>query len=261
MQDIAPFHTPALLPPNNAITPWRLLGGISDVSEAIEVLVSRGVLPEAWLDPARVRPPPNMLQLCALVGNLQSGLDVMQLAVEAHQYVLGAMAAPRISWVYDHYPALAFYHHFGIYSARLEESAIFRTDALPQRIHFYPTCTPTATNPIVDETPFAASETIDPIAPVLIWRGQQPEPVPQIADAWNEAWAAGYKQSAPAFATPGLVRANIAHRVYLSHFAAAQLAPQGPWQALLGIWYRGYAVLSMGPSHIELLLPKLPALP
>lgn len=261
MQDIAPFHTPALLPPNNAITPWRLLGGISNVSEAIEVLVSRGALPEAWLDPARVSPPPNMLQLCAIVGNLQGYLDVMQLAVEAHQYVLGAVAEPRISWLYSHYPALPIYHHFGIYSDNPTQSVTFQPEALPAGTNFLPTRIPTKSKPLVEETPFTDIENIDPRSPVLIWRGQPPESMSAHADAWNPAWDAGYTQSAPAFKTPGLIRANVARRVFLSHFAAAQLAPQGPWQALLGIWYRGYAVLSMGPSHIGLLLPKLPALP
>jgi len=272
MRDLAPFQTPALLPPNNALKPWRLLGGISNVSEAIEVLVSRGALPEAWLDPARVSPPPNMLQLCAIVGNLQGCLDVMQLAVEAHQYVLGAVAEPRISWLYSHYPALPIYHHFGIYGSAYQQSVTFQPEALPAGTNFLPTRVPTKSRPLVEETPFTDIENIDPRSPVLIWRGQQPDNTLPVSfdppdrarnawNAWNTAWDTGYTQSAPAFKTPGLIRANVARRVYLSHFAAAQLAPHGPWQALLNIWYRGYAVLSMGPSHIGLLLPKLPVLP
>lgn len=271
MSDPLPFQTPALCPPNTALQPWRLLGGIATVPEALEVLVSRNKVPETWLDPARFVPPPTMLHLCTLVGNLQSCLDVMQLATEAHRHVLGAVAAPRISWVYAHYPALPVYHHFGIYSDDPTESAIFQREALPARTAFFPTCIPTPSTPAVNEAPFEDVERIDPRSPILIWRGQQPENTLPVSfdtpertrnawNAWNAAWAEGFTKSARAFATRGLTRSNIARRVFLSHYAASQLAPKGPWQALLNIWYRGYAVLNLSDDNIVLLLPKLPVL-
>lgn len=237
---------------------WKHIGTITEVPEALEMFVARGVLPETWCDPRHVKKPASMRTLAMLAADPQGCVTAVQHALDAHRYIVNAAAIPQVAWVYSSFQLQDPLVAFGIQGDATTRGVFVNEEALPFRQHFPASVLGTYTRPQSEHEADPSFRYLALNLPMRLdyWNDDArlfSDAMSAQRTQWNTTWNRVCKQPVRRFPT------NHAARAYIAQYTAALLAPQTPfWRHLLSIWQLGYAVRELSPERIVLITPLIP---